>query len=69
MVIKEVEIGKIYRNKKNKLLYRVDGYGFHTELEEITVRYIPLYESEYDEYYRPLEGPKGFIEKFEEVGN
>lgn len=65
-MLEKVYIRKIYRNKKNKQKYLVMGIGFHTELEEITVHYIPLYDSEYSDYYRPLEGPTGFKVKFEE---
>jgi DUF1680 family protein len=63
-VLDKVQINMTYRNIKNKQLYMVTGIGFHTENEEITVRYKPLYPSEYAEYYRPLEGPKGFKQKF-----
>lgn len=63
----EIIVGKVYRNKKNQQLYIVDTIGFHTELEELTVGYKPLYESGYKNYYRPLEGSTGFKNKFEEV--
>jgi hypothetical protein len=53
-VLKSVVIGKTYRNIKNQLLYRVDGIGLHTELGTLHVRYTPLYDSEYPEYYRIL---------------
>jgi hypothetical protein len=56
----------IYVNKKNQKRYIVLGIGFHTELEELTVRYSPLYECEYTEFYRPLEGESGFKHKFKE---
>lgn len=67
-MLKNVLIGKTYRNIKNQLLYRVDGIGLHTELGTLHVRYTPLYDSDYPEYYRPLDEPKvGFRLKFEEV--
>jgi hypothetical protein len=67
-VLKNVLIGKTYRNIKNQLLYRVDGIGLHTELGTLHVRYTPLYESDYSEYYRPLNDSQiGFKVKFEEV--
>ena len=66
MPLKHVKVGKIYRNSKNELLYRVLAVGFHTENEEITVRYSPLYDGAgYSEYYRPLYGSSGFLTKFE----
>jgi hypothetical protein len=65
----KVDIYKIYINKKNKQRYIVAGIGFHTELEELTVRYLPLYDCEYTEFYRPLEGENGFKNKFEEYIN
>jgi hypothetical protein len=63
-MLDKVEIGEIYVNKKNVKMYQVESIGFHTELEEITVHYKPLYDSPYTDYYRPLEGPKGFKVKF-----
>ena len=67
-MLDQVVIGEVYRNKKNKQFYRVESIGLHTELKEITVHYKPLYKSEYDDYYRPLNDPdKGFKVKFEEA--
>jgi hypothetical protein len=62
--------GKIYRNKKNQQLYRVVSRGFHTELEELTIGYTPLYPyAPYDTYYRPALGEVGFLAKFERVSD
>lgn len=66
-MISEAVIGRVYRNKKNGQLYIVDTIGLHTELEELTVGYKPLYEAGYKNYYRPLEGKDGFKNKFAEI--
>ena len=65
-MLKTVHINTIYINKKNKKRYIVLGIGLHTELNELTVRYVPLYSAGYSEFYRPLDGEVGFRNKFEE---
>lgn len=64
MSLEKVEVGQMYTNKKNKRDYFVVSIGLHTELEEVTVHYKPMYKgSPYTDFYRPL---WLFKEKFEE---
>lgn len=65
-MLEVVKTKTIYRNKKNKQLYRVEAVGTHTETEEGIVYYIPLYEAppEWRHCFRPLEL---FKVKFERV--
>jgi hypothetical protein len=63
-MLEHVEIGKVYRNKKNLQRYVVESIGFHTEQEEITVHYRPLYDAQYTDFYRPM---WLFKEKFDVV--
>lgn len=63
-MLEKVEVGQMYTNKKNKRSYFVVSIGFHTELEELTVHYKPMYKgAHYTDFYRPL---SLFKEKFEE---
>lgn len=66
--IVKVERGGIYRNKKNRQLYKVIAIGRHTEPpNEGMVYYIPMYaptSPEWTDCFRPLEL---FKEKFEAV--
>lgn len=68
MALKGIVIGRVYQNIKNKQKYVVADIGFHTELEEITVHYKPLYDAPFKDYYRPVNGPNGFKNKFMEIG-
>lgn len=66
-MLKVVEVGKVYRNKKNKFLYKVEGVGRYTEKPmelEYMVFYKSLYPTDESPYWiRPFEL---FCEKFEE---
>lgn len=62
----EVQAGKIYKNIKNKQVYKVLGFALHTETEERMVIYenINVRERLKDPFARPLEL---FKEKFETI--
>jgi hypothetical protein len=64
-MLESVQIGKIYRNKKNQQLYKVMAIGRHSETLELMVYYVALYLTEdWSDTFRPLEL---FKEKFEEL--
>lgn len=67
MSLEKINIGKVYRNKKTGLLYKVEGMGRYTEepMElELMVIYKALYQSTNPFWVRPYEL---FLVKFEEV--
>jgi hypothetical protein len=70
-VLKNVEVSKVYQNKKNKKLYKVEGIGKYTEkpmelVEMVFYRALAIFPEEDGTNYwiRPLEL---FKEKFEEI--
>lgn len=62
----ELEVGKVYRNKKHGTLYHVLGFSMHSEEEEILVQYERVEPEERNNipWSRPAQL---FTEKFEEV--
>lgn len=66
-MLDKVEVGKLYRNKKNKQIYEVNFIGRYTEKpmeKELMVGYIACYPSENPYWVRPF---NLFLEKFEEI--
>jgi hypothetical protein len=70
-MLEKIEVNKVYRNKKNKHLYKVEGIGFYTEkpielTKMVFYRGLAIYPLDDGKNYwvRPFDL---FLDKFEEV--